>query len=64
VGAGDSFGGGFLAEWIAQGRRRDDLTDLGALGQAVAVAIRVAAVTVQRPGADPPTRAELDALSG
>jgi fructokinase len=64
VGAGDSFGGGFLAEWVARGRGRAELADLDALRGAASFAIRVAAITCQRPGADPPTRAEVDALSG
>jgi fructokinase len=62
VGAGDAFGGGFLAEWIAQGRGREELRDHDALAQAAAFAIRVAVITVQRPGADPPTRSEVEAL--
>ena len=63
VGAGDSFGGGFLAEWIARGRDRAALADLDALAQVASFAIRVAAITCQRPGADPPTRAEVDSFS-
>jgi fructokinase len=61
VGAGDAFGGGFLAEWTAQGRGRDQLADREALRAAAGFAIRVAAITCQRPGADPPTREELAA---
>ena len=64
VGAGDAFGGGFLAEWIARGHGRWTLADHEALEQAARFAIRVAALTVQRPGADPPTRAQVAAVSG
>lgn len=59
VGAGDSFGGAFLAWWIDQGFGRDELRDSGRVAAAVRVAIAAAAITCSRPGADPPTRAEL-----
>lgn len=59
VGAGDSFGGGFLAAWVAAGHARSDLADQAAVVAAVTVAIRVASITVTRAGADPPTLAEL-----
>lgn len=59
VGAGDAFGGGFLAAWIVAGRTRSDLADQAAVEAAVRVAIRVAGLTVSRAGADPPTLAEL-----
>lgn len=61
VGAGDAFGGGFLASWVAAGRGRADLADLSAVRDSVAFAVRVASLTCTRPGADPPTRAELGA---
>jgi fructokinase len=60
VGAGDAFGGGFLAAWVGAGRRRKDLADEAAVLAAVEVAARVAALTCTRPGAEPPTRDELD----
>ena len=60
VGAGDSFGGGFLARWIERGLGRSDLADVGAVQEAVTRAIEVATITCQRAGADPPHRAELD----
>jgi fructokinase len=60
VGAGDSFGGGFLARWIERGLGRADLVDTVAVEEAVTRAIEVASVTCQRPGADPPRRSELD----
>ena len=59
IGAGDAFSGGFLAWWRLEGRTRDDLADPDALRAATAFACRVAALTCERPGASPPTLAEL-----
>ena len=59
VGAGDAFGGGFLAAWIAAGRGRPDLADRDAIIEATSFAVRVASITCTRPGADPPTATEL-----
>lgn len=64
VGAGDAFGGGFLASWTGAGRGRDDLASMDLVCDAVQVAVRVAALSCSRPGADPPTLAELDAFPG
>jgi fructokinase len=61
VGAGDSFGGGFLAWWAEHELARADLADLGRLRAAVTAGARVAAVTCSRAGAEPPWRHELDA---
>ena len=61
IGAGDSFGGAFLAWWIGAGLDVDDLADHDALVAATAAAQQVAAVTCSRMGADPPRRAELAA---
>ena len=61
VGAGDAFGGAFLAFWGRAGLHRDDLTDLAALGDVVARAIVVAGITCTRAGADPPHLSELPA---
>lgn len=61
VGAGDAFGGGFLAAWAISGRTRPDLLNLAWVAEAVRFAIRVASLTCTRPGADPPTAAELEA---
>ena len=58
IGAGDAFAGAFLARWIERGLGRAALADPGAVGEAVALAIEVAAITCGRPGADPPRRAE------
>jgi fructokinase len=60
VGAGDAFGGAFLARWIERGLRRQDLADPTALLDAVTLAVAVASATCQRAGADPPRIGELD----
>jgi fructokinase len=59
VGAGDAFGGAFLARWIGRDLGRSDLTDPAALRDAVMFAIDVAGATCRRAGADPPYLAEL-----
>jgi fructokinase len=61
VGAGDAFGGGFLAAWAAAGHGRAELASIDRVVEAVTFAIRVAGVTCARAGADPPTLAELQA---
>ena len=61
VGAGDAFGGGFLAAWAAAGHGRAELAFVDRVVEAVTFAIRVAGVTCARAGADPPTLAELEA---
>jgi len=61
IGAGDSFGAGFLASWIGSERGRDEAADLDGLVQAVQAANQVAGVVVTRRGADPPWRHELPA---
>ena len=61
VGAGDAFGGAFLAFWQIAGHHRDDLADLAKVSAAVERAIVVAGITCTRPGADPPRLAELPA---
>jgi fructokinase len=63
VGAGDAFGGGFLAWWVEHGLGRDRLADPGAVRAALAAAARVAALTVARVGAEPPWRHELQAAT-
>lgn len=70
VGAGDSFSGALLdALWardLLGGSRRDALRsiDTDGLAEVLDHAVRVSAITVSRPGADPPTRAELDSAPG
>ena len=61
IGAGDSFGAGFLAWWVATGLGRDAARDPDQLVAAVHAANRVAGVVVTRRGADPPWRHELPA---
>ena len=62
VGAGDAFGGAFLAWWIASGLGRGDLRDPVALRAGAEFAVAVAAITCERAGADPPRLAELGEL--
>ena len=59
IGAGDAFGGGFLAWWRSQGLGRDQLEDQDAVVEAARFGTLVAARTVQRPGASPPFLHEL-----
>jgi fructokinase len=59
IGAGDSFGAGFLAWWSASGLRRGDAADVDRLVEAVRAANHVAGIVVTRRGADPPWRHEL-----
>jgi fructokinase len=61
IGAGDAFGGGFLAWWSANGLTRADLKRPPLVLAAVQVAAAAAAATCGRPGADPPTLADLQA---
>lgn len=60
IGAGDAFGGGFLAWWTARGLGRPDLRRAELVRGALKAAAAVAALTCARPGADPPARAELE----
>lgn len=59
VGAGDTFGGAFLASWLAAGLGPDDLTRTEPLRQAVHRAARAAALACTRAGAQPPSATEL-----
>jgi fructokinase len=61
IGAGDSFGGGFLAWWTHHGLGRAGLADTDAVVAAVRAATTVAGITCSRRGADPPWRGELPA---
>jgi fructokinase len=61
IGAGDAFGGGFLAWWSANGLTRSDLKRPPLVRTAVQAAAAVSAATCGRPGADPPTLADLQA---
>jgi fructokinase len=60
IGAGDAFGGGFLAWWSERGLTRDDVGTIDLAVEATAFACLVAARTCARPGASPPYRDELD----
>ena len=62
VGAGDTFGAGFLVAWTEHGSvdDRDELDDLDRLAVAAGFGARVAGVVCGRRGADPPWRHELD----
>ena len=59
IGAGDAFGGGFLAWWSERGLTSEDLGTIDLTVEATAFACLVAARTCSRPGADPPHRSEL-----
>ena len=61
IGAGDAFGGGFLAWWTAHGLGRADLHRADQVRLALKAAVAVAALTCTRPGADPPALAEVRA---
>jgi fructokinase len=59
IGAGDAFGGAFLAWWAAHGLGRDDLRLTGPVRMALQAAAEVAALTCGRAGAEPPWLAEV-----
>ena len=59
VGAGDTFGGAFLAWWLERGLGRKELADIERLEEAVTFAVRAAAINCTRAGAEPPTREEM-----
>ena len=60
IGAGDAFGGGWLAAWIAGGLGREDLGDLDAVVRTTRFAAQVAARTCEQAGAEPPYALRLD----
>ncbi len=59
VGAGDTFGGAFLACLVHGGVTRATVADEEALLGAARFAVRASAMVCERPGANPPTLAEL-----
>jgi fructokinase len=59
IGAGDAFGGGFLAWWREHALGLAHLERLDLVIEATAFASRVAALTCSRRGAEPPFRSEL-----
>src|SRR3954451_5081856 len=60
IGAGDAFGGGFLAYWRMKGLDRDSVDDADAVRAATSFACVVAARTCERAGANPPRLSDLD----
>jgi len=61
IGAGDAFGAGFLAWWLAHGLGPAELKWPALVGDALRTAAAVAALACTRPGADPPTLDEVRA---
>jgi fructokinase len=59
IGAGDAFGGGFLASWRRAGLGAEDLRDGDAVVEATRFACVVAGRTVERAGASPPRLSEV-----
>lgn len=64
IGAGDAFGGAFLAWWLASGLTRSDLHRPGPVREALQVAAQVASLTCTRVGAEPPRLAEVSGWPG
>jgi fructokinase len=64
VGAGDAFGGAFLAWWSRSGLTRADLHKPAPVHGALQAAAEVAALTCTRIGAEPPWLAEVAARPG
>jgi fructokinase len=54
IGAGDAFGGAFLAWWSAAGLTRADLKRPGPVGDALRAGAKAAALTCAQAGAEPP----------
>ena len=59
IGAGDSFGAGFMTWWVESGLAATAAGDLDHVTAAVRAAIAIAGIIVTRRGADPPWRSEL-----
>jgi fructokinase len=64
IGAGDAFGGAFLAWWHEHGLGAGELERVDLVAEATRFACMVAARTCARPGASPPHRSELERSSG
>jgi fructokinase len=60
IGAGDAFGGAFLAWWYEHGLGAEDLHRIDLVAEATRFACMVAARTCARAGASPPHRSELE----
>jgi fructokinase len=64
IGAGDAFGGAFLAWWSGHELTRSDLGRPGPVREALEAAVEVASLTCTRVGAEPPWRAEVSGRPG
>jgi fructokinase len=64
IGAGDAFGGAFLAWWSGNALTRADLHRAGLVREALQAAAEVAALTCTRAGAEPPWLAEVSGKPG
>jgi len=64
VGAGDSFGGAFLAWWTGNGHGRDALADPELVREATQASVYASVVTCTRRGAEPPWAYELAGHDG
>jgi len=64
IGAGDAFGGGFLAWWSAAGLGRDELSSAEPVRNALRAAAQVSALTCTRSGAEPPLLSEVAGTDG
>lgn len=64
VGAGDAFGGAFLAWWTGNGLGRTDLRDPGTVLSATQAAVYASVVNCTRRGAEPPWAYELAGHDG
>jgi fructokinase len=64
IGAGDAFGGAFLAWWSGNELTRSDLQRSGPVRRALQAAAEVAAITCTRAGAEPPWLSELAGKPG
>ena len=64
VGAGDAFGGTFLAWWAGHGLGRAELAEPDAVRAAAQAAAAAAALTCTRRGAEPPWASELAGQAG
>ncbi|HTZ25568.1 MAG TPA: PfkB family carbohydrate kinase, partial [Streptosporangiaceae bacterium] len=64
IGAGDAFGGGFLAWWSGAGLGRKELSSAEPVRAALRAAAEVSALTCTRSGAEPPLLSELAGARG
>jgi fructokinase len=64
VGAGDAFGGAFLAWWAGHGLGRETLGDVQVVQQATQAAVAASVMTCTRRGAEPPWASELAGHDG